>query len=325
MRLNLERMLEKCETGHWSVDDFDWSRKSELAMSREDEIRICQHFLNLSYIERMAGALFLSLSNRMTDPTVKAIYAHFHRDEIRHSQAMARLVDYFDVHHYKTYTPSRPMLEFIPYFTGTLDTLNPSFANHAVTLGELFLDIALLRAVNDFVDDPLSRAILENVNRDESRHVTMDFYMTEYCSEHIVKARATKRRRGLANRDLLGTQLWAEGFLTDVFLGPMQYLDPGHVREREAIERIVRLYRKPEVADNPAVKTFNQMIRGTRTPLGTKRAAIVFTLVQLVSGLDLSYLLRFAQEAFDDPRAASTTRAGRPKSAVERAAELFES
>lgn len=324
MKLDLERMLAKCENGHWSVDDFDWDRKSTLAMTQQEEMRICQHFLNLSYIERMAAALFLSLSNRMTDETVKAIYANFHRDEIRHSQAMARLVDYFDVHHYRTYTPSRPMLAFIPYFTGTLETLNPSFANHAVTLGELFLDIALLRAVNDYVDDPLSRAIIENVNRDESRHVAMDFYMTEYCSEHIVRATSNRGRRGLVSTDLLGTQFWAEGFLTDVFLGPMQYLDPDHARQKEAMQRIVRLYRKPEVADNPAVKAFNRMIGGTRTPLGAKRAELVFALVRLVSGLDLTYLLRFVQEELDAPTSGAN-RSGRAKSAVEMASEIFES
>lgn len=321
MKLDLERLLEKCEKGHWSVDDFDWSQKSSLAMTPEEEVRICQHFLNLSYIERMAGALFLSLSNRMTDPTVKAIYANFHRDEIRHSQAMARLVDYFDVHHYKTYTPSRPMLAFIPYFTGTLDTLNPSFANHAVTLGELFLDIALLRAVNDYVDDPLSRAIIENVNRDESRHVTMDFYMTEYCSEHIVKANQGGKRRGPINLDLLGTQFWAEGFLTEVFLGPMQYLDADRSRQREAIHRIVRLYRKPEVAANPAVRAFNGMIAGTRSPLGRKRAELVFALVKIVSGIDLTYLLDFALE---EPTDSKSGRGGRGQSAVEMAREIFE-
>ena len=164
MKLDLNRMLEKCENGHWDVDAFDWSQKTSLALSRRDEMRVCQHFLNLSYIERMAAALFLSLSERMTSPTVKAIYRNFHKDEIRHAQAMARLQDYFDVHHYRTYTPSRAMLAFIPYFTGSLDSMSPAFANNAVTIGEIFLDIALLRALNDYVDDPLSRAVIRRAN-----------------------------------------------------------------------------------------------------------------------------------------------------------------
>ena len=62
MILDTEKMLENCKRGQWSVDDFDWSKKTELKLSKEDEMRFCQYYMDMSYIERIAGDLFLSLS-----------------------------------------------------------------------------------------------------------------------------------------------------------------------------------------------------------------------------------------------------------------------
>lgn len=321
MKLHLEKMLDRVEKGHWDVNDFDWSQKSKLNLSRADEIRVCQHFLNLSYIERMAAALFLSLSERMEDPTVKAIYKNFHKDEIRHAQAMARLQDYFDVHAYKTYLPSKAMMAFFPYFVSSLDTMNPAFANSAVTIGELFLDIALLRALNDYVEDPLSRAVIEKVNQDESRHVTMDFYMSEYCSDHIMKPKKKSRLPALFNRDLWGTTIWGQGFGFDVFLKPMSYLDKGNVRQKEALMRLRRLYAKPELAKNPAVKQFNEMIASLESPRGRKIAETIRRAVKAGTGVDLGFMSIVAKENMSK---GSGDTAAHPKSAVEMAAEIFE-
>lgn len=321
MKLDLERMLEKCENGHWNVDDFDWSGKTKLQLSKKDEIRVCQHFLNLSYIERMAAALFLALSERMTDPTVKAIYKNFHKDEIRHSHAMARLQDYFDVHNYKTYIPSRAMLAFLPHFTGTLESMNPAFANSMVTIGELFLDIALLRALNDYVEDPLSRAVIEKVNQDESRHVTMDFFMTEYCSDHIMKPKKESKLPAIFNMDMWGTTMWSQGFGFDVFIAPMQYLDKGASRQKEAIMRIRRLYEKPELQKNPAVQMVNNLIANLESPVGRKSAEIFRIGLKMTTGVDLGFFKELTTERI---AALKTDKKAHPKSAVEMAAEIFE-
>ena len=155
MSVNLEKMLERCRREQWSVDDFDWAA-APVALSPEREQEICAYYVNMSYIERLAGALFLTLAGRVDDPTLAAIFETFHADELRHSHAAARLADYFDVHHFRVYTPNIPMLRFIPPFTHLVAHVSPAYATNFILGGELILDVALLRSLNAYVDDPLA-------------------------------------------------------------------------------------------------------------------------------------------------------------------------
>ncbi len=257
MGVDLEKMLERCERGQWRVDDFDWSQPP-LRLDEARERAVCQYYVDMSYIERLAGALFLALSKRLDDPTLAAIFRTFHADELRHSHAAARLADYFDVHHFQVYTPNVAMLRFIPYFIGAIETLNPAFATSLILGGELILDIALLRGLNDYVDDPLSRAVVERINQDESRHLAMDMHMTEYFARHDLS------RDGAANpwlgRDFWGILQWGPAFFADVFFRPMAILDPSQDQMREVMRRFRRFYDRDAVAANPAVQQFQGFV-----------------------------------------------------------------
>ncbi|MEW6776979.1 MAG: ferritin-like domain-containing protein, partial [Bdellovibrionota bacterium] len=211
MAMDLEKMLERCHKGQWNVSDFDWSKKP-IPLSKEKEIKVCSYYANMEYIERLAGALFLSLSKRFEDPTLRGIYETFVADEIRHSHAAARLMDYFDVHHYQIYSPSPFLLRFMPYFTRAIESLNPAFANAYILGGELVLDIALLRSLNEYVDDPLSQAVVDKINQDESRHLAMDYFMAEYCSKNRMGRFQGDKKKFWQNLDFWGVTVWGPPF-----------------------------------------------------------------------------------------------------------------
>lgn len=288
MKLNPEKLLDRCYKGQWSVDDFDWNRTPEVQLSKEKEIQVCTYYLNMSYIERMAGALFLALSKRMNDPTLKAIYESFYVDELRHSHAAAKLMDYFDVHHYKVYTPSPGMLKFVPYFKKAVETLNPAIANHFVLGGELILDIALLRSLNDYVNDPFSRAVIDKVNSDESRHIAMDFYMTEYCSTHDMSK--VEGSTFLDNLNLLGLVRYGPEFFRDVFFIPMKSMDPEQKQLKDVTKRLRRFYLRDEVQDNPVVKNFNYTSDMVETKAGKLVLNMVETMFDKFVGIDISFI-----------------------------------
>ena len=287
MNLNPEKLLERCHKGQWRIEDFDWEQTPQVKMDKEKEIRVCTYYMNMSYIERMAGALFLALSKKMTDPTLKAIYESFHGDEIRHSQAALKIMDYFDVHHYKVYTPSPAMLKFLPHFTKAVDTLNPAIANHFVLFGELILDIALLRGLNDYVDDPLSREVIDKINSDESRHIAMDFYMTEYCSKNNMNSKSGKLTDSLA---LVGVSRWAPEFFKDVFFKPMEMMDPEQKQLKDIMKRVRRYYLRDEVQNNPMVQSFNNSADFFESRVGGIFGRRAEKAVKLFSGLDLDFL-----------------------------------
>jgi hypothetical protein len=302
MAVDLVRMLERCRQGQWSVDDFDWSR-APIPLGCDREAALCAYYVNMSYIERLAGALFRSLSERLDDPLLQAIFATFAADELRHSHAAARLADYFDVHHHRVYTPNVAMLRFIPYFAGMIESLSPSFAISFILGGELILDLALLRGLNTYVDDPLARAVVERINQDESRHLAMDMYLTEHFARAAAGSTAATTSPW-TNADFWGVAAWGPAFFTGVFFRPMQTLDPTHEQMREVMRRLRRFYDRPAVDGNPAVEQFRTIVAFFETGLGSLVGRALEDGIRWASGVDLAFVRARGDTASPEPALA---------------------
>jgi hypothetical protein len=254
--MDLERMLELCRRDQWSADDLDWSLPPpELPRAKEEAV--VQYFTDMAGIERLAGALFATQERQAKDPTLRAIFASFVVDEERHAVVAERLARFYDVHRYRAYRMNEALARFRPQFLRVVELMPPEIANGYITAGELLLDVALLRSLDDYVADEMSHRAMHLINRDESRHIAIDFHMTEHYAsdEFLAEARRRPRRplpqqmRGLA---ALARVMWhAKPFLRGVFLAPMEITDPEGRRMREAFKRIQLLARKPTVARLP--------------------------------------------------------------------------
>ena len=265
-------MLDKCIRDQWSVDDLDWSIPPP-AMPRDKEEAICQAFVDMAGIELLAGALFEVQREKTTDPTLRKIFSTFVADERRHSAVAARLAKHYDVHRYRTYEESPALAQFRRHFLGVVRQTSPEIANAYITAGELILDVALLRSIDDYVADEMSHRAIHLINRDESRHIAVDFHMTEhYCSdEHLAAVRARPRislaemARGAAR---ITAMMWhAKPFLQEVFLAPMDRTDPTGRRVQEAFKRIQLVLRKPTVARTPFSRLMISMQAAYNRPL----------------------------------------------------------
>ena len=258
--MQLENMLDKCRREQWRVGDLDWSGEPR-PMNREDEEAIVQYFTDMAGIERLAAALFAEQERRAEDPTLREIFATFVKDEIRHAHAAQMLADYYDVHRYRTYEINPALRRFTPHFVDLIQRVAPELANAYITGGELILDVALLRSLNDHVGDQMSGAVMDLINRDESRHIAIDFHMVGYYSSpeywDKVKARPKPSLRKRARAIwAMGNVFWhAAPFFKSVFFEPMERLDPSGKRMKEAFKRIQLLAEKPAVKESPFVKT----------------------------------------------------------------------
>ncbi|MCA9578413.1 MAG: hypothetical protein KC668_23435 [Myxococcales bacterium] len=254
--MDLNRMLNLCERNQWHADDLDWSVTPK-ALAREDEIAVVQYFTDMAGIELLAGKLFQVQRDRADDPVLAQIFDSFVVDELRHSEVATRLARHYDVHHYRQYTMNDHLLAFSDAFADLLQYLSAEIANAYITTGELLLDVALLRSIDDFVDDEMSRQAMNRINRDESRHIAMDYYMIEYYAspEGIAREAArpplstTQRLRGASS--MARVFYHARPFFKDVFFGPMDHVDPGGKRLLEAFKRAQLIGAKPEVAARP--------------------------------------------------------------------------
>jgi hypothetical protein len=226
-------------------------------MSPEDEIAIVQYFTDMSAIERLASALFREQEQRTEEPRLREIFRSFVEDEDRHARVALMLADHYNVHHHREYKTSSSLERFFPHFVRAVSYLPDDVANSYITAGELMLDIALLRSIDDFVDDETSAQAMRLINRDESRHIAVDYYMAEYYASDAYEAKLAARA-GVS----LGTSfdawwtfanvLWrAKPFFRDVFFQPMERVDPSGRRLREAIRRFQLLVSKPGVQRRP--------------------------------------------------------------------------
>lgn len=249
-------MLDKCVRDQWTMNDLDWAVPPP-PMTRDKEEMVVQAFLDMAGIERLAGSLFEAQREKTTDPTLRKIFATFVADEKRHADVAQRLSTHYDVHKYRAYVESEALTKFRPHFLALVRDTSPEIANAYITAGELILDVALLRSLDDYVADEMSARAMHLINRDESRHIAVDFHMTEhYCSDEYA-AEVAKRPRPpvrelLRMARVLGTMMWhAKPFLQQVFLQPMDRTDPSGHRIREAFKRIQLVLRKPTVARTP--------------------------------------------------------------------------
>jgi len=257
--MELARMLEKCLRDQWSVEDLDWNRRPR-ELSRQDEEAIVQYFTDMAGIERLAGALFSEQQKSADNSTLAAIFESFVVDEIRHSHAAQRLADFYNVHHYRDYTMNKSLVKFAPHFVDSIRYLTPGVANAYITAGEIILDIALLRSLNDFVDDEMSQEAMHLINRDESRHIAVDYHMADYYSSPEYVAQLNEEARKPLEEQLRAWWCFANvlyhaaPFFKEVFFKPMELTDPTGKRMLEAFKRIQLVANKSRVKQRPFIR-----------------------------------------------------------------------
>lgn len=281
-------MLRMCRRDQWDVEDLDWT-VAPRPMPREHEVAIVQYFRDMAGIELLAGELFAVQRDNTDDPTLRAIFDTFVTDEIRHSKAAARLAQHYDVHHHRDYRMNPHLVRFRTHFVEALQHLTPDIANAYITTGELLLDVALLRSLDEFVDDEMSHQAMKLINRDESRHIAVDFHMVEYySSEDYVRwleaqpprSRAQRVRGALALTQFL---YQAQPFFKAVFFEPMDLTDPTGRRMLDAFKRIQILGEKEEVGSRPFSRFMRAMTDLFRHPVAGRFVAPV---VERVMGVD---------------------------------------
>jgi len=298
--MDLERMLEKCRRDQWSADDLDWSIEPR-ALSRDDEVAVVQYFTDMAGIERLAKALFEVQRDRATDPTLRAIFETFVVDEERHAVVAERLARHYDRHQFQEYQLSPSLVRFRPHFLEAVRLVPAELANIYITGGELILDVALLRSIDDYVDDEMSKRAMYLINRDESRHIAIDYHMVEYYASDQYQRWLRKQPirilpllRGA--RATLGLMWYARPFAREVFFAPMQVVDPGGRRIKEAFKRIQLLARKPDVAKQPFARFMNAVQIAYNTRVGRVVFGSVLTRMAGVPGEALE-LLHSEEEA----------------------------
>jgi hypothetical protein len=270
--MDLSRMLDRCRREAWRIDDVRWDQPV-CRMSREKEIAVVQCFKDMAGIERLAAALFAEQARRAASPTLRAVFETFVADELRHAEAAERLAARYDVHRYRRYEENPALARFAPSFLEAVCHLPPDIGNAYVTVGEMILDVALLRSLDDAVDDLVCREVMRRINRDESRHIAVDVHMFDYYASDAYAAQLAAEPPRSLGGTLAGS--WAlcrmlrhaRPFFRQVFFEPMALVDPSGRRIREAMKRLQLLLRHPARAPRPFVRAIGALHASYDHPL----------------------------------------------------------
>ena len=105
---------------------------------------------------------------------------------------------------------------------------------------------------------------MELINRDESRHIAIDYYMSEYYASPEFSAIAAQRAKASAEgsrgrpRTFLKMIYRVKPFFQDVFFAPMSRVDPTGKRLKEALKRFQLLGRR---VDDNQMRAFGRFMR----------------------------------------------------------------
>lgn len=301
--MDLERFRARCERDQWEIGDIAWDVPPP-ELPREQEERVVQLFTDMVGVERLAGALFHEQWRRADDPELKAIFATFVRDELRHAHAAQMLADHYDVHKYRHYQLNPHLQRFAPHFVHALRFLSAEIATVYITTGELILDVALLRTLNDYVGDAMADRVMDNINRDESRHIAVDFYMMEkYALDPEEPASLSLKEKLQAWAAFFNVLRTARPFIREVFFEPMDVMDPDGTRIREAFRRLQMVGAKPHVAKRPFPRFLLALQRAHDTPVLGRLAG---RFLARAAGVDPRVLTRLISDADEAHAQAST-------------------
>jgi hypothetical protein len=137
------------------------------------------------------------------------------------------------------------------------------------------------------------------INRDESRHIAVDYHMVEHYASDAYEAelRARPRRSGrerVRGAVSLAMMLWyARPFFQAMFFGPMDAVDPGGRRMREAFRHMQRIGHKPESQRRPFGRFLRVMFDAYNHP---KAGPLVGRVTARVMGIDPRYMVKMDGE-----------------------------
>jgi hypothetical protein len=209
------------------------------------------------------------------------------------------LADFYDVRHERLYQPSPALQRFTPAFVDAVRYLSDDVANAYITVGELILDIALLRSINDHVHDAMSDQAMRLINRDESRHIAVDYAMVEYYSSDAYDRRLAERPapgpadRARGARALALMLYHGQPFFRQVFFAPMDRIDPGGTRIREAFKRVQMISAKPGVGRRPFSAFMTGLQHTYNHPLGR---VLLGPAVTRITGMEPRFLEQIPTE-----------------------------
>ncbi len=184
--MNLGTLLEKSRSGQWSVKDFDWDQPlgPDVSISERQKQLLGRILLFTAGVERLGAYAFQVNEKNSTQPTVRALFEIIANDEFRHADAETLLakrlgVEWTDLPWLLRYS-FKILSRDLRKLKGARGRIFHEIVGTQIILFELGLDSLWSPTVREMLDEPFQNEIIRLIDRDESRHLAMDYWLLEH-------------------------------------------------------------------------------------------------------------------------------------------------
>ena len=180
MRLDLTQMLGKIESGYWHLDEVDWEQPGHDLIRPEQYANLREFMCDLVWIEHVGAKGFAALARQAPDPLLVEIYRHFEREEAQHARAELALMRRWGMVEPGEIPVANTNIRLtMQWLDQHADELDFASLTCVIAMLEVALDGALVKLLLDQVDDPVCHKVFALINRDEARHLAIDFHVME--------------------------------------------------------------------------------------------------------------------------------------------------
>ncbi|MCW5829280.1 MAG: hypothetical protein KIT79_08180 [Deltaproteobacteria bacterium] len=188
MNVNIEHLLDLSKKGQWSVKDYDWAtpiRDTDDLGPRERRM-LGLVFLFTAGVEKLGAEAFRINAKNTRDSDVRELFEIIASDEDRHAAAETLLAERLGVE----WEDLSPLIRMaFKKLSRDLRQMQdcPSRASRVfheivgtqIILFELALDALWSPTIKEMMRDPFQDEIIRLIDRDESRHLAMDYWLLD--------------------------------------------------------------------------------------------------------------------------------------------------
>jgi len=183
-KANVRNILEISNKSKWSVDDFNWDQPLSDDLDDKTKKVLGIAFLYISGIERLGAAAFRIHARNVDSKDAAKLFEIFAEDEERHADAELAMAKRLGVQWKDLPWSARRMFKLLQKDIESLPDKEIGRWLHNVNCSSIMffefgLDAIVLPILKEMTNDKLQNQVWEKIDKDESRHLAMDYWLIE--------------------------------------------------------------------------------------------------------------------------------------------------
>lgn len=183
-KANVRNILEISRKSKWSLEDFNWDHPLSDDLDDKTKKDLGTAFLYISGIERLGAAAFRIHARNVDNKDAAKLFEIFAEDEERHADAELAMAKRLGLQWKDLPWSARRMFKLLQKDIESLPDKEIGRWLHNVNCSSIMffefgLDAIVLPILKEMTNDELQNQVWEKIDKDESRHLAMDYWLIE--------------------------------------------------------------------------------------------------------------------------------------------------